>query len=184
MTDPEEGAVKPSENGEAGDNNTAGAESGEGSLVLGFLVIFAVFYFAGAWSRLPEGTGWRLLITAGVAIVLFVAWYFVKAQLAEKLRTPIRKWSIVASDFLTFLVVVVSVIVASIVLDPDNQVLLLKLFAVLYLQFSSRKTLAVWKGVRPQPLQAEGRRSRQPPATADVVAVLPGMEDGTRPRLR
>ena len=132
---------------------------GGGALILGFLFIGAIVYFTVVWSHLPTTTWVRWLVTGAVAVAVAVIWIAVRkwSPLREKLKAQgsvVRRWGLVASDFLMFLLIVGAVIVASIVLDAEDQVVLLKLFtvlyfsmlpAILYLQFSSRKTLTVWK---------------------------------------
>lgn len=140
------------------DGETPSAESDAEPAFLGILVIGAVFYFVGVWGQLPSETV-RWLVTGALAVAVLIAWVALKrwSWLEKKLdaqSTALRRWGVVASDFLMFLLVVTAIILASILLNAEDQVVLLKLFAVvyfsmlpavLYLQFSSRKTLTVWK---------------------------------------
>jgi hypothetical protein len=141
------------------DAETPTASEDAEPLILGFLFIGAIVYFTVVWSHLPTTTWVRWLVTGAVAVAIAVIWIAVRkwSPLRDKLKAQgsvVRRWGLVASDFLMFLLIVGAVIVASIVLDAEDQVVLLKLFAVLYfsmlpailyLQFSSRKTLTVWK---------------------------------------
>ncbi len=137
---------------------TPAAESDAEPAFLGFVVIGAIFYFTAVWGQLPSQTA-RWIVTGALAVAIVVGWVVVKkwSWLQKRLdaqSVALRRWGVAASDFLMFLLVVAAIILASILLDPADQVVLLKLFAVfyfsmlpavLYLQFSSRKTLTVWK---------------------------------------
>ena len=77
----------------------------------------------------------------------------VGARAKTTLRT-LRSWGDTSRDFLLFVVVVAVVLLAAIYLTPKDKIVLLKLFAVfyfsllpalLYLQFSSRRKLTVWR---------------------------------------
>ena len=128
-------------------------------MIFGFLFIGAIVYFTVAWNHLPDTTWVRWFITGVLAVAIAVTWIAVRKwePLRKKLKAQgdvFKRWGLLASDFLMFLLIVAAIIVASIVLSADDQVVLLKLFAVLYfsmlpailyLQFSSRKTLTVWK---------------------------------------
>lgn len=127
------------------------------SAFVGFLFMGAILYFVFVWSRLPSP--W--LVTAALAVAIAVGWVAVRKSTTlrgrlHRLGLPERllRWSYVATDLFAFLFVVVLIIAASIWLDTEDQVVLLKLFAVLYfsmlpallyVQFSSGKTLSVWK---------------------------------------
>ncbi len=125
---------------------------------LGFLLIAAILYFALVWGRLPsQPPPW--LVTALLVLAVGVTWFAVRRwkwlswRLAW-LRRRLKRWGGVATDLFTFLVVVLLLVASSIWLDTADQIVLLKLFvvlyfsmlpALLYLQFSSGKTLTVWK---------------------------------------
>jgi hypothetical protein len=140
-----------------GDTPTAADETAP--TILGFLFIGAIVYFTVAWSHLPDTRWVRWLVTGLLVVAIVLGWIAVKKwePLRHKLKAQgvvVRRWGLLASDFLMFLLIVAVIIVASILLNDDDQVVLLKLFAVLYfsmlpailyLQFSSRKTLTVWK---------------------------------------
>jgi hypothetical protein len=125
---------------------------------IGLLFFGAIFYFAVFWDDLPMGWA-RWVITAAVFATVTAVWMAVRQWkwLGGKLARVARVlgiWGGVATDFLVFLVVVLLIICAAVYLDTEDQVVLLKFFAVvyfsilpavLYLQFSSRKTLTVWK---------------------------------------
>lgn len=125
---------------------------------LGLVLVGAFLYFVFVWPRLSDGAA-RWLVTSAVALAVPVAWVVVRKsdRLREKLKAQgkvLRRWSVVASDFLAFVAVVVGIVALAVWLRAEDQVLLLKLFAILYfsllpallyLQFSSRKTLTLWK---------------------------------------
>ncbi|MGH2921664.1 MAG: hypothetical protein ACRDKU_06340, partial [Gaiellaceae bacterium] len=137
---------------------TGTGESDAEPAFLGFVVIGSLFYFTAVWGQLPSQTV-RWLATGALAVAIVLVWVALRkwSWLQKKLEaqsTALRRWGVVASDFLMFLFVVAAIILASILLNAEDQVVLLKLFAVvyfsmlpavLYLQFSSRKTLTVWK---------------------------------------
>jgi hypothetical protein len=140
------------------EGETPTAESDAETAFLGLVVIGAFLYFGAVWGQLPSQRV-RWLVTVALAVALVVLWVALRqwSWLQKKLERrsiALRRWGVVASDFLMFLLVVAAIILASILLDAEDQVVLLKLFAVvyfsmlpavLYLQFSSRKTLTVWK---------------------------------------
>jgi hypothetical protein len=119
------------------------------SLVAGFVILAAIVYFAVVFWQIPDENRW--LVTAGVAVVVgllaFAAIFF------DRLRPFLLKFGLRAYDSLLFVLVVVVVVVVPITLDRPERIVLLKaaaivyfslLPALLYLQFTSRKTLAVW----------------------------------------
>ena len=66
----------------------------------------------------------------------------------------LRDWGDTSRDFLLFVLVVAAVIAAAVFVEPEDKIVLLKLFAVtyfsllpavLYLQFASRRKLTVWR---------------------------------------
>jgi len=139
------------------DGSRSGAQDNAESAFLGFLIIGAIVYFTVVWRKLPEENRWLLTGGLGVAVAILVSAWRRWSWLREKVEgqgTAFRRWGVVASDFLMFLLVVAVIIVGSVLLETRDQVVLLKLFAVLYfsllpailyLQFSSRKTLTLWK---------------------------------------
>jgi hypothetical protein len=121
---------------------------------LGFLILATILYFAVVFGRLPEG-GARWVITgvlaATVAAISIAAkkWDWVQTKLPT-----VQRHGIAAYDFLIFVLVVAAVVFAAVSLAAEDKVVLLKVFAVvyfsllpplLYLQFSSQRTLAVWR---------------------------------------
>jgi hypothetical protein len=121
---------------------------------IGFLILGSILYFTLVFTRLPEGWA-RWLITgaiaAGAAVVGLAAWRWEWVQ--NKLPVLRRKGQ-AGADFLVFAFVVALIVLASIYLAAEDKVVLLKVLAVvyfsllpalLYLQFSSRRTLAVWR---------------------------------------
>lgn len=131
---------------------TSTAQAEPDAPLLGFLVIGAILYFTIVWRSLPSDSS-RWVVTAAIAAVVTVVWV-----LAVKLPTVRKGLSSqgakLAGDFAVFFILVGAVLLASIYLTAEDQVLVLKLFAVLYfsllpavlyVQFSSRRTRTVWK---------------------------------------
>lgn len=129
------------------DPNAARAASDTEAGFLGFLIIGAVLYFVFVFRELPEGV-LRFLITGAVALLALAVWLAAKkwASVARRLPT--------AYDLLIFASVVVLIVLAAIYLTTKDKVILLKVLALfyfsllpalLYLQFSSGRTLAVWR---------------------------------------
>lgn len=121
---------------------------------LGFLLLAAIAYFAFVFWQLPEGTV-RWIITGLLATLAVATWLAAKHwhRLREDLPV-LRRWGHAASDLLVFVLVVAGAVLAAIYLAVEDKVVLLKIFtvvyfsllpALLYLQFSSRRTLSVWK---------------------------------------
>lgn len=117
--------------------------------ILGFVFLAAILYFAVVFWQLPDDEQWWITLGVAVAVgvLAFVAYYW------PKLLGPLRRFGFKAYDFLSFLLVVVVIVVVPISLDRPERIVLLKaaaivyfslLPALLYLQFTSRKTLAVW----------------------------------------
>jgi len=132
--------------------STSTAQAEPDAPLLGFLVIGAILYFTIVWRSLPSDSS-RWVVTAAIAAVVTVVWV-----LAVKLPTVRKGLSSqgakLAGDFAVFFILVGAVLLASIYLTAEDQVLVLKLFAVLYfsllpavlyVQFSSRRTRTVWK---------------------------------------
>lgn len=125
---------------------------------VGLVGVGLFLYFVLVWPRLGDGV-LRWVVTAAVLVAIPVGWLVLRRyeRLRDRLKgqgKTLRRWSIVASDFLVFLVVVLGIVALAIWLRAEDKVLLLKLFAILYfsmlpallyLQFSSRKTLTLWK---------------------------------------
>jgi hypothetical protein len=121
---------------------------------LGFLFLSAIAYFAVFFWQLPDGAV-RWIVT-GLLVALAVAVWLAARHWGSVLkRLPVlKKWGHAASDLLVFVLVVAAVVLAAIYLAAEDKVVVLKIFAVvyfsllpalLYLQFSSRRTLSVWK---------------------------------------
>jgi hypothetical protein len=137
---------------EGGPGSQATSDSASG--LLGFFILSGFLYFVLVFWRLPEGpTRWIVtgLVAAVAAAILLAAWKW--DSLRPKLPV-VHKWSVAATDFLVFVLVVAVIIVAAVYLAAEDKVVLLKLFTIvyfsllpplLYLQFSSRRTLAVWR---------------------------------------
>src|SRR5262245_45457241 len=124
-------------------------------MLVGFYFIGAIIYFALVFGRLASGA-WRWGVTialAVAAVVLLIAAPHL-GRFQKWLNIKLPRWGVVAGDLAMFLLVVAAIVLAAVWLKQDDQVVLLKLFAVLYfsllpallfLQFSSRKTLTIWK---------------------------------------
>jgi hypothetical protein len=130
--------------------------------VLMFLAVGTIVYFLAVWPNVPEGTT-RVIATGGVfslfALMALsaVMWNTFGRKLGgvfDNQAAAVSKWVGLGGDFLIFLLIVTGVIAAGVWLEPDNQVLLLKLFcilyfsllpATLYLQFTSRRQATVWR---------------------------------------
>jgi hypothetical protein len=130
--------------------------------VLIFLAVGTLVYFLAVWPNVPVGTT-RWIATGGtfsifasmaLAAVMWNAFGRKLGGVFDSQVAAISKWVGLGGDFLIFLLIVTGVIVAGIWLEPDNQVLLLKLFcilyfsllpATLYLQFASRRQATVWR---------------------------------------
>lgn len=135
-----------------GEGDQAGTDVQAG--FLGFLVLASIVYFALVFPRLPGGST-RWLVTGAIAAAVAALWLAATRwdSVAKKLPVLQRR-GLAAYDFLVFVIVVGLVVLASIFLAAEDKVVLLKIFAVLYfsllpallyLQFSSRRTLAVWR---------------------------------------
>jgi hypothetical protein len=121
---------------------------------LGFLILGSILYLTVVFTRLPEGWArWVITaaIAAGAAAVGLAAWRWESVQ---KKLPILRRKSQAGADFLIFAFVVAAIVLAAIYLAAEDKVVLLKIFAVvyfsllpalLYLQFSSRRTLGVWR---------------------------------------
>jgi hypothetical protein len=132
---------------------TPGTEVNGGPIAIGFVAV--IVYFSAVFGQLPPGA-WRWIVTVGLAVVvvgLFVAVRFMP-RYKQSLNVKLKSWGVVASDLSMFVLVVAAIILAAVWLKQDDQIVLLKLFAVLYfsllpaflfLQFNSRKTLTIWK---------------------------------------
>ena len=130
-------------------------EAGVRATLLGLYFFGAIIYFAVVFGRLAPGVWrWGVTITLVVAavVLLIAAPHF--DQFRKWLNVKLPRWGVVAGDLAIFLLVVAAIVLAAVWLRQDDQVVLLKLFAVLYfsllpaflfLQFSSRKTLTIWK---------------------------------------
>src|SRR5438445_354477 len=128
-------------------------EAGVRAMLVGFYFFGAIFYSAVVFGRLPPGP-WRSGVTITVvvaAVVLFIAAPH-HDRLQRWLNVKLPPLGRVAGDLAVFLVVVAAIVLAAVWLKQDDQIVLLKLFAVLYfsllpaflfLQFSSRKTLTI-----------------------------------------
>ena len=136
-------------------STTEAREAGVRATLVGFYFFGAIIYFAVVFGRLPPGASrWGVTIAIVVAaVVLFIAApHFDQLQTWLNLKLP--RWGVVAGDLAIFLVVIAAIVLAAVWLTQDDQIVLLKLFAVIYfsllpaflfLQFSSRKTLTIWK---------------------------------------
>lgn len=121
---------------------------------LGFLVFAVFLYFAGVFWQLPEGAA-RWVVTAGVVVAAVALYVAARKRNAIAAKLPVfLRWGRGMSDFLVFAVVVAGIVLAAIYLADEDKVVLLKILtvvyfsllpALLYLQFSSRRTLAIWK---------------------------------------
>jgi len=131
--------------------------------ILFLLVGAAIAYFAAVWPNLPETGPARWITTAaffmaaalvGLAAVVW-AWFGEKLHHALDVRfAAAGRLARRGGDFLIFFFVVAGVIAAAVNLEQDNQIFVLKVFcilyfsllpAVLYLQFSSRRAMTVWR---------------------------------------
>jgi hypothetical protein len=120
----------------------------------GFLLFAGVIYFAFVFWQLPDGST-RWIVTGLLVGIALVVWFASRHwERLEKKLPVLRKWGHAASDFLVFVFVVAAVVLAAIYLAPEDKIVLLKIVtvvyfsllpALLYLQFSSRRTLSVWK---------------------------------------
>jgi hypothetical protein len=130
-------------------------EAGVRARLLGFYFFGAIIYSAVVFGRLQPGAWrWGVTITVVVAaVVLFIAAPHL-GQFQKWLNVTLPRWGVVAGDLAIFLLVVAAIVLAAVWLKQDDQIVLLKLFAVLFfsllpaflfLQFSSRKTLTIWK---------------------------------------
>ena len=121
---------------------------------LGFLALAGILYFAVIFRQLPEGITRWVITGVLVAIVLAISIAAAKWDtIAEKLPS-VRRRGLAAYDLMIFVLVVLLVVLAAVSLAAEDKVVLLKIFAVvyfsllpalLYLQFSSQRTLAVWR---------------------------------------
>jgi hypothetical protein len=139
----------------AGTDESPTTEAGVRATLLGFYFIGAIVYSAVAFGRLPPGA-WRSAVTiilVVAAVILFIAAPHLE-QVQKWLNVKLPRWGVVAGDLAVFLLAVAAIVLAAVWLKQDDQIVLLKLFAVLYfsllpaflfLQFSSRKTLTIWK---------------------------------------
>lgn len=114
---------------------------------LGFLVFVGILYFAVVFRTLPEGSI-RWAITGGLVVAALAAW------VAARRWKSLAKMLPGAYDSLIFTSFVLAIVLAAIYLATEDKVVLLKILAVvyfsllpalLYLQFSSGRTLAVWR---------------------------------------
>jgi hypothetical protein len=124
-------------------------------MLVGFYFAGAFLYFILVFGRLPQG-GWRWGVTIALAVAALVVLIAAPHldQLLKRLKVKLPRWGVVVGDLAMFLLVVAAIMLAAVWLKQDDQVVLLKLFAVLYfsllpaflfLQFNSRKTLTIWK---------------------------------------
>jgi hypothetical protein len=124
------------------------------SALLGFLFFAAIFYFALVLPRLDDDLAQWLVtgafVVGGAALYVGVR---NSSRLADRMPAMLKAGKR-ASDFLVFVLVIGAIVLAAIYLAAEDKVVLLKIVtvvyfsllpALLYLQFSSRKTLAVWK---------------------------------------
>src|SRR5262249_25026581 len=130
-------------------------EAGVRARLLALYFFGAIIYFAVVFGRLPSGA-WRwgvTIILVVAAVVLFIAAPHLD-QFQKWLNVKLPRWGVVAGDLAIFLLVVGAIVLAAVWLKQDDQIVLLKLFAVLFfsllpaflfLQFSSRKTLTIWR---------------------------------------
>lgn len=129
-------------------------QSDTASALLGVLFLGGIFYFALVFPRLDDGaTQWLVtaaLVVGGAALYLGVR---NSEQVADHMPGVLKAGKR-ASDFLVFVLVIGAIVLAAIYLAAEDKVVLLKITtvvyfsllpALLYLQFSSKKTLAVWK---------------------------------------
>lgn len=150
-TTPQAGEEAPNES----KSTTEAREAGVRTTLFGFYIFGAIIYLAVDFGRLPPGA-WRWSVTIAIvvaAIVLFIAApHFDQFQKWLNLKLP--RWGVAAGDLAIFLVVIAAIVLATVWLKQDDQIVLLKPFAVIYfsllpallfLQFSSRKTLTIWK---------------------------------------
>ena len=142
-----------------GDTPTADEVETPDSDVRGSLIAIAfvgtILYFSAVFERLPPGA-WRWIVTVGLAVgvvsVIVAAPYLPGRK--QWLNVKLKHWGVVAGDLSMFVLVVGAIILAAVWLTQDDQIVLLKFFAVFYfsllpaflfLQFNSRKTLTIWK---------------------------------------
>lgn len=118
------------------------------SLVAGFVTLAAILYFSVVFWQLDDDRWW---ITLGVAVAIGLL--ALAAMHFQLVRGFLLSFGLRAYDSLLFVLVVVLVVVVPITLDKPERIVLLKAAAIvyfslipalLYLQFTSRKTLAVW----------------------------------------
>lgn len=148
----EEGGEAPAESGAGPPSQDEASDAQAG--FLGFLILGSVLYFTLVFTRLPEGYA-RWIITGAVAAGAGAIWLAAMRWAWVEKKLPVLKRKGQAGyDFLIFAFVVVVIVLAAIYLAAEDKVVLLKIFAVvyfsllpalLYLQFSSRRTLAVWR---------------------------------------
>jgi hypothetical protein len=139
----------------AGAGTSPTTEAGVRAMLLAFYFFGAIVYSAAVFGRLPPGP-WRRGVTITLvvaAVVLFIAAPHLD-RFQRWLNVKLPPLGRVAGDLAVFLLVVAAIVLAAVWLKQDDQIVLLKLFAVLYfsllpaflfLQFSSRKTLTIWK---------------------------------------
>lgn len=130
-------------------------QAGVRATLVGLYFFGVIIYSAVVFGRLPPGAWrWGVTITLAVAavVLLIIAPHLDRFQ--KWLNVKLPRWGVVAGDLAIFLLVVAVIVLAAVWLEQDDQIVLLKLFAVLYfsllpaflfLQFSSRKTLTIWK---------------------------------------
>jgi len=124
------------------------------SALFGLLFLVGIVYFAAVFPQIPEGLE-RWLVTGGFFAGVVIVYVVVSNTDRLAAHMPgVRKAGKRASDFLVFVLVIGGIVLAAIYLAVEDKVVLLKIVtivyfsllpALLYLQFSSRKTLAVWK---------------------------------------
>jgi hypothetical protein len=132
------------------EQSAEGAQTG----FLGFLLLASILYFAVVFSQLPEGLARWAITGALAATVAAISIAAKKWDVLQKKLPTVQRHGLAAYDFLIFVLVVAAVVLATVSLAAEDKVLLLKVFAVvyfsllpplLYLQFSSQRTLAVWR---------------------------------------
>jgi hypothetical protein len=132
------------------EQSAAGAQTG----FLGFLILASILYFAVVFAQLPEGLARWVITGALAATVAAISIAAQKWDLVQKKLPMVQRHGVAAYDFLIFVLVVAAVVLATVSLAAEDKVVLLKVFAVvyfsllpplLYLQFSSQRTLAVWR---------------------------------------
>ena len=130
--------------------SVAGAQAG----FMGFLILAGVLYFAVVFAQLPEGPA-RWVITAALAVTVgVISIAAMKWDWVQKKLPIVQRRSVAAYDFSIFVIVVAVVVLTAVSLATEDKVVLLKVFAVfyfsllpplLYLQFNSQRTLALWR---------------------------------------